>query len=151
MRKMVIVKNIKVGKEFCGWESDFRMSPFSRARCEENDEPIIRHFVKSVEFDEVKNEPKGEFEVVKDNKMKVFIPADIVAGFDFITAEDVFDWIENKLFVKVDIEDPAGNWIGFEKVAKDELENRPDIKTNGVRFWRLVTDEEWEEVAQFIE
>jgi hypothetical protein len=149
--KKVIVKDVKIGEEVY-YEDSFRMSPFSKARCEESGEGFVNYFVERVDFNEVENEPKGKFEVIENEKMKVFIPKEVINKMkEKITAKAVFEFVLDKLFVRVDVEDRGGNIVTYELVSKDKLASRPDVKNHGSHYWRVMSEDEEEELQEMLE
>jgi hypothetical protein len=135
MRKMIIVKKIKVGKEFVGFEGDFAMSPLTYRE----GDALYKYVVENVEFDEVDDNIENA-EVVYGKDLIVFIPFDILEKAK-ISKEDVFDFVFSTLFARVEVRDKVGNVIGIEYVLKDEIEKREDIKGFYPVYYREVEAE----------
>jgi hypothetical protein len=132
MKKLILVKDIKLKKMY-------------------TDEGAFS-FVSDVDFEEVSKFPEGDFEIIEGEKLKIFISASIfkeVKGK--VNKKEIARFMTEQLFVEVSIEDSHGNFVAFEVIPKDELKSRPDIIQHGSHYWRMLTEEEEEELQQMLE
>jgi hypothetical protein len=149
--KKILIKDVKIGEEVY-YEDSFKISSFSRAYSESINEGFVNYFVEDVDFDEVENEPKEEFETVENEKMKIFIPKEVINKMEEkVNTKEIFKFVLDKLFVNVNVEDKGGNIVASELVAKDELASRPNIQNHGNYFWRVMSEEEEQEFQKMLE
>jgi hypothetical protein len=143
--KVVIIKSIETKKEFVGYESDYTLSPLSY----KGDDEIYKTVIENIDYEEINEEEilKNDletYEIFKSNILKIFIPKELLEKCE-ISSSDIYDFVENQLFQKVEIRD-GYNVIGYEKVPKDELDKRSDIKEFYPIYYREATEEELREI-----